>query len=422
MINKSNILKKKIAILGLGYVGLPLFVALSKFFKVVGFDINQKRINSLNKGIDSTNEFIKKELKKKDFFFTTEEKYLNDIDIYIITVPTPVNANKAPDLTKVKLACKIIGKRLARKNIVILESTVYPGVTEEICVPILEKYSQLKFNKDFYCGYSPERINPGDRVNKIYNIKKITSGSTKKTSEEIDFIYKKIINAGTFKAENIKVAEATKVIENAQRDLNIAFVNELSIIFDRMNIKTHKVLEAASTKWNFLKFYPGMVGGHCIGVDPYYLTHKSIKLGYSPKIILAGRYLNDNMYKFIGSKILKHKKINNNKKYSTLILGCTFKEDCNDLRNSQIPKLINHLKKFGVAVDYIDPYISKVSSLEKNSLKLKKFDSILFAVAHKKLIKYFKYNVLLNMLKKNGLIFDFKNVFKNIESPKIYKF
>ena len=335
----SNNQNHKIAIVGLGYVGLPLLIEFSKKFKCIGYDINKTRVQELNAGNDITNEVSQEILidsLNQNLLITTDKNLLSEYDVYIITVPTPVTDDKLPDLKFLKAASKTVAVFLNKGNIVIYESTVYPGCTEEICVPILENQSKLEFNKDFFCGYSPERINPGDKVNTLTKIKKVTSGSTPEIANVVDDIYKSIINAGTYLATSIKVAEASKAIENAQRDLNISFMNELAIIFDKMEIDTHDVLEAAGTKWNFLNFKPGIVGGHCIGVDPYYLTYKSKKLGYEPKVILSGREVNDNMGNFIGQKVISLMSQNNLeiKGSKVLILGITFKEDCPDIRNS----------------------------------------------------------------------------------------
>lgn len=343
--NKRNFFNNKIAIIGLGYVGLPLAVAFSKKFEVTGFDKNEERIISLKRNIDRTQEFSKKQIKESKLNFTCDDKKLKDINIFIIAVPTPIYNNKIPDLRNLLAATKTVSRFLKKGDLVIFESTVYPGVTDDICIPILQKNSKLKLNHGFYCAYSPERINPGDKDKKLTNIVKVVSGSNIKTLNFVSSLYSKIIKAGIYKAESIKIAEAAKVIENTQRDLNIAFVNELTTIFSKMSISTYKVLKAASTKWNFLNFYPGLVGGHCIGVDPYYLTYKSIKLKYKPKVILSGRKTNDDMYKFLAKKILNFKIQSKKKIFSLLILGYTFKEDCNDIRNSQIPKLIEYLKK-----------------------------------------------------------------------------
>lgn len=381
---------KKIAVIGLGYVGLPLAVEFGKKYDVLGFDINTDRIEELNNGIDRTKESNAEEIKASTHLkFTSVKENLKGYNIFIVTVPTPIDQFKAPDLKPLLKASETIGNVLKRGDIVIYESTVYPGCTEEDCVPILEKYSGLKFNTDFYCGYSPERINPGDKVNTLTKIKKVTSGSTPEIAELVDRLYSSVITAGTHKAPSIRVAEASKAIENAQRDLNISFVNELALIFDKMGIDTSEVIEAAGTKWNFLKYKPGLVGGHCIGVDPYYLVHKAEALGYHPQVILSGRRVNDNMGIFVANKVIKLmiKKghlINTSK---SLILGITFKENCPDIRNSRVIDIYNELTQFGLDVDVYDPYANKEEVLREYNINLldtisKKYDSIVLAVSH----------------------------------------
>ncbi len=410
--------EKKLCIIGLGYVGLPLAVEFGKKFDTIGFDINKERIEELKKGYDRTLEVDSENLKSaKKLKFTTNLEDIKDANIYIVTVPTPIDSFKRPDLTPLLKASETVGKVLKKGDIVIYESTVYPGATEEDCVPILEKFSNLKFNKDFFCGYSPERINPGDKEHTVTKIKKVTSGSTPEIAKEVDELYKSIIEAGTHLAPSIKVAEAAKVIENAQRDINIAFVNELAMIFNKMGIDTNAVLEAAGTKWNFLKFKPGLVGGHCIGVDPYYLTHKAQQLGYNPEIILAGRRLNDNMGIFVANQVVKlmikkGKKIEGSK---ILVLGITFKENCPDIRNSRVIDVINELKDFGCNVDVYDPWADKDEVKEEygidlltkeDNVDIGKYDAIVVAVAHDE----FK-----NMnLKKNDnqVIYDIKGILK----------
>lgn len=380
----------KIGIIGLGYVGLPLAVEFGKVMPVVGFDINKERIEELKKGHDRTLEVESKELKSAtQLSFSTDLQDLKSVTIFIVTVPTPVDNYKKPDLTPLISASKTVGSVLKRGDIVIYESTVYPGCTEEDCVPILEKFSSLKFNVDFFCGYSPERINPGDKLHRVSNIKKVTSGSTPEIAERVDALYKKIITAGTHKASSIKVAEAAKVIENAQRDINIAFVNELALIFDRMNIDTHEVLEAAGTKWNFLPFKPGLVGGHCIGVDPYYLTYKAESIGYHPEVINAGRRINDNMGIYIANQVIKlmaqHKHPIHNS--NILVLGITFKENCPDIRNSKVVDIITELKNFGTNVDVFDPQADDEEVKHEYGLSLiskpeNKYQAIILAVSH----------------------------------------
>jgi len=354
--------EKKISIIGLGYVGLPLAVEFGKTYKVVGFDTNVKRIEELKIGYDRTLEVSKEDIALSNHLnFSNNISDIADCQIYIVTVPTPIDIANRPDLTPLVRASETVGKILKKDDIIIYESTVYPGATEEVCVPVLEKYSGFKFNKDFFCGYSPERINPGDKVNTLVTIKKITSGSNPAVADEVDELYNTIVKAGTFKASSIKVAEAAKVIENSQRDLNIAFVNELSLIFDRIGIDTLDVLEAAASKWNFLHFKPGMVGGHCIGVDPYYLTHKAEQVGYNPQVILAGRRINDNMAKYAARSIIKRMVKNGIEisKSNVTVMGITFKENCPDIRNSKVLDLIKELKEWDINVNAYDPWADK---------------------------------------------------------------
>ena len=394
---------KKIAIIGLGYVGLPLAVELGKLYSTVGFDINQSRVDELNSGKDSTleveDDLLKSvmhagngdsEMNSIGLQITTDVSSLNDCNVYIITVPTPTDKHHRPILTPLYKASETVGAVLKRGDIVIYESTVYPGVTEDECVPVLEKVSGLKYNRDFFCGYSPERINPGDKKHTVTKILKVTSGSTPEIAEVIDQIYKSVITAGTFKASSIKVAEAAKVIENSQRDINIAFVNELSKIFNLLEIDTHEVLEAAGTKWNFLPFRPGLVGGHCIGVDPYYLAQKAQEVGYHPEIILAGRRLNDTMGKYVASEIIKLmvKKDIKVKNSNVLMLGITFKENCPDIRNTKAIDVYNELLSYNTNVDVFDPWASKDEVKHEygievfNALPKKKYDTIVLTVAH----------------------------------------
>ncbi len=389
-------LEYKIGIIGLGYVGLPLAVAFSNKFKVVGFDINQQRISELLNGIDKTLEIeedkLNNAIQTNGFLPSYNLKELDSCNFYIITVPTPIDLNKRPDLTPLKKASETIGAVLKKGDIVVYESTVYPGVTEEYCVPILEEKSGLSYNKDFFAGYSPERINPGDKLHTVEKILKVTAGSTPEIAEKVDQVYKTVIEAGTFKASSIKVAEAAKVIENSQRDINIAFVNELSKIFHLMNISTQDVLEAAGTKWNFLPFKPGLVGGHCIGVDPYYLAEKAKELGYHPDIILSGRKLNDGMGKYVAERIVKQL-IKRNLAASNskaLVLGITFKENCPDIRNSQVPNIINELNDYGIACDIYDPHATNtevehefgLSLLDKLPADLSDYKAVILAVSH----------------------------------------
>ena len=383
---------KEVAVIGLGYVGLPLAIEFGKNRKVFGFDLDKIRIRELKKRIDVTKEIPESSfLEAENLLFTDDINSIKDCSIYIITVPTPIDEVNQPNLQPLKTACKMIGGILNKKDIVIFESTVYPGCTEEFCVPILEKTSQLKFNKDFFCGYSPERINPGDKVNTLTKITKITSGSTNEISHEIDNLYKSIVSAGTYLAPSIKVAEAAKVIENTQRDLNIALVNELSVIFEKLNIDTLEVLEAAGSKWNFLPFRPGLVGGHCIGVDPYYLTHKAEQVGYNPQVILAGRRINDNMAKYLAHQVVKYMtNLGINISNSVIgVMGFTFKENCPDIRNTKIIDVINELREWGIEVKVADPWADKdeVKSLYDIDLEEidcnNKVDSLIVAVGHK---------------------------------------
>lgn len=405
---------KRIAVIGLGYVGLPLAVEFGKIYPVVGFDINNKRIEELKNGIDITKESNAEEINSSsNLIFSSEEKDLKDYNVFIVTVPTPINQFKSPDLIPLIKASELIGIFLKKGDIVIYESTVYPGCTEEDCVPVLEQYSGLKFNVDFFCGYSPERINPGDKINTLTKIKKVTSGSTPEIAFIVDGLYKSIITAGTHLAPSIKVAEASKAIENAQRDLNISFVNELALIFDKMGIDTNDVLDAAATKWNFLKYKPGLVGGHCIGVDPYYLAHKAESLGYHPQVILSGRRVNDNMGIFVANKVIKlmiHKGIVI-KGAKALVLGITFKENCPDIRNSKVSDIFKELKQFGLDVSVYDPLASKndVKKVYDIELcdKLDKYDAIVLVVSHNEFL-----TLDITKLKKTSasVIFDIKAV------------
>lgn len=407
----------KIAIIGLGYVGLPLAAAFSDKYDVIGFDINQSRIKELESGFDRTLELDEDQMRqaiRNGMKFSADLEDIKDCNLFIVTVPTPIDKNKRPDLTPLIKASQSIAKALKKGDIVVYESTVYPGVTEEICVPILEG-SGLKFNEDFYCGYSPERINPGDKDHTVTKIKKITSGSTPKIADKIDQIYASVITAGTHKACSIKVAEAAKVIENTQRDINIAFINELAMIFNKMNIDTNAVLEAAGTKWNFLNFRPGLVGGHCIGVDPYYLTHKAQELGFHPEIILAGRRINDNMGRYVAAEVVKLM-IKNDVKISSarvLVLGLTFKENCPDIRNSRVIDVIDELKEFGCRVDAYDPWVDvKEVQREYGLTPLEnydesRYDCVVLAVAHDK----FK-----GINFKSALVYDIKNIYAKADA------
>ncbi|CAI8699285.1 Vi polysaccharide biosynthesis UDP-N-acetylglucosamine C-6 dehydrogenase TviB [Pseudomonas sp. IT-P291] len=381
----------KLAVIGLGYVGLPLAVAFGKNRKVLGFDINKPRINALKSGHDTTLEVSDCELKEATYLtYSTDPESLAECNIFIVTVPTPIDEHKNPDLTPLIKASETIGKVLKKGDIVIYESTVYPGATEEECVPILEKYSGLKFNEDFYAGYSPERINPGDKEHRVTTIKKVTSGSTPEAANLIDKLYNQIITAGTYKASSIKVAEAAKVIENTQRDLNIALVNELAVIFNKMGIDTEEVLKAAGTKWNFLPFRPGLVGGHCIGVDPYYLTHKAEAIGYHPEIILAGRRLNDSMGTYIVSQLIKSmlKQRIHVEGARILVMGLTFKENCPDLRNTRVVDIVRELQEYNITVDVFDPWINHEEAKKEYAISpvcepsISTYDGIILAVAH----------------------------------------
>ena len=408
--------KKKIAIVGLGYVGLPLTVEFGKHRKVIGFDIDLKRIQELQDGVDKSQEISSQELKNtKNILFSNSLIDIKDCTIFIVTVQTPVHIDKGPNLTPLVNASEMLGKILKPGDLVIYESTVYPGATEEVCVPVLENVSGLIYNKDFYCGYSPERINPGDKQRHVSTIKKVTSGSTDEIANEVNNLYKEIITAGTYLAESIKVAEASKVIENTQRDLNIALINELSIIFNKLDIDTQSVLDAAASKWNFLPFKPGLVGGHCIGVDPYYLIHKSKEAGYTPELILSGRKINEHMGQYITNRIVDLMKDKNIKLLdaNVLIMGFTFKENCPDIRNTRVIDVYQNFKNLGCNVDVYDPWldalevqkeynIDVVDELEKN-----KYDVIIMAVAHEKFKKFSLLN-LKAFAKKSYVLFDVK--------------
>ncbi|MDP2850878.1 MAG: Vi polysaccharide biosynthesis UDP-N-acetylglucosamine C-6 dehydrogenase TviB [Sulfuricurvum sp.] len=404
----------KICVIGLGYVGLPLAHAFSEKYKVVGFDIAQWRIDELRNGHDRTLELNEAQVKQaiaNGMEFTLEINDIKDCTIYIVTVPTPIDKHKKPDLTPLIKASETIGKVLKKDDIVIYESTVYPGATEEDCVPVLEKFSGLKFNQDFFCGYSPERINPGDKEHTVTKIKKVTSGSTLEIGQKVDALYASIITAGTHLAPTIKVAEAAKVIENSQRDINIAFVNELSMIFSRLGIDTNAVLEAAGTKWNFLNFKPGLVGGHCIGVDPYYLTHKAQEVGYNPEIILAGRRLNDNMGIYVANQVIKLmiKKGHKIEGSKVLVLGITFKENCPDIRNSRVIDVIRELQEFGCQIEVSDYWADADEVAHEYGLTLQQemkpdiYDAIILAVAHNDYKK-------LQLKKPDQVVFDIKSI------------
>ena len=413
----------RIAIIGLGYVGLPLAVEFGKKYTTIGFDINESRVCGLKRGIDETGECSKTEiLDSKALSFCSDEEELVSVNIYIVTVPTPIDVHKKPDLMPLIRASKTIGKYLKPQDVVIYESTVYPGATEEVCIPVLEAVSSLRFNQDFFVGYSPERINPGDKKNRLTSIKKITSGSTPETRSLVDDLYNSIIDAGTFSASSLRVAEAAKVIENTQRDLNIALINELSIIFEKLGIDTSEVLEAAGTKWNFLPFRPGLVGGHCIGVDPYYLTYKAQAAGYHPEVILSGRKINDGMGSYLANLLVKRmivKKINVAES-RILIMGITFKENCPDTRNSKVIDIIYELQNYGVKVDVYDPCASsqevrKTYDIDMISeLPQGKYHGVVVAVAHNAFIDM-GISKVRKLCVDDGVLFDIKSIFNRAE-------
>ncbi len=414
---------KKIAVIGLGYVGFPLAYEFSKKYDVTGFDISKKRISELKNGIDKTEEYSKNQILDSKLFLSIDEKDLINQDFYIITVPTPLKKNNKPDLSPLRSASKIVGKHISKGSIIIYESTVYPGCTDEDCIPVLEKYSNLKYNVDFFCGYSPERINPGDKKRKLTDIIKVVSGSNKEVTEIIDNLYKSIIKAGTYVAQSIKVAEASKIIENVQRDVNISLMNEFALIFEKLNLDTKEVLDAASTKWNFLKFKPGLVGGHCIGVDPYYLAYKAIKNGYKPKVLLNGRKVNNSVPRSIVKSIEKKARqikldIRSSK---ILILGVTFKENCSDVRNSRVIDLYNEFKKICTNLSIHDSFADKEILKKEYGLNLlnqigEKYDIIVLAVAHKNYLKI-DFNKILN---KKHILYDVKSILpKNITTLRL---
>lgn len=415
---------QKIAVIGLGYVGLPLAVEFGKIRPVIGFDINQVRIDALREGRDGTLEVTGDELREATHLaFTTDPADLAEANIYIVTVPTPIDAHKRPDLMPLIKASETLGKVLKRGDIVIYESTVYPGATEEDCVPVLERVSGLTFNEDFFAGYSPERINPGDKTHRLPDIRKVTSGSTPEVAEEVDKLYASIITAGTYKAESIRVAEAAKVIENTQRDLNIALINELAIIFNKMGIDTEAVLKAAGTKWNFLPFRPGLVGGHCIGVDPYYLTHKAEVMGYHPQVILAGRRINDGMGAYVAGQLVKAmlKRRIQVDGARVLVLGLTFKENCPDLRNTRVVDVVRELQDYGIQVDVHDPWTNADEARHEYGLNLVQtpqdggYDGIVLAVAHDQ-FKVMGADVMRGFGKADHVLYDLKNVLDTQES------
>ena len=409
----------RVGIIGLGYVGLPLAVEFGKQQPTVGFDINQSRIDELVRGNDSTLECSDSELAEAiHLSYTSSLEELKTCNVYIVTVPTPIDEHKQPDLTPLIKASEAIGAIVSEGDVIVYESTVYPGATEEACIPVVESVSGLRFNQDFFAGYSPERINPGDKEHRVTNILKVTSGSTPEVAEYVDQLYKVIISAGTYKASSIKVAEAAKVIENTQRDVNIALINELSIIFNKLGIDTLEVLEAAGTKWNFLPFRPGLVGGHCIGVDPYYLTHKAQSVGYHPEMILAGRRLNDGMGEYVVSQLVKKmvKKRIQVEGAKVLIMGLTFKENCPDLRNTKVIDIVKELKEYNINTDILDPWCSNEEAKREYALELTKvpesdsYDAIILAVAHDE-FKEAGVQSLRNLGKSNHVIYDLKYVF-----------
>lgn len=412
-------MNRKIAVVGLGYVGLPVAVAFGKQQKVVGFDINKTRINELKNGYDRTNEVNDEDLKKSNIKFTNEPEELSKVDFIIVAVPTPINKNNQPDLTPLIKASETVGKALTQNTIVVYESTVYPGATEEDCVPVLEKFSGLTNGSDFFVGYSPERINPGDKVHTFETITKVVSGQTPEVLEVVAEVYSMVVKAGVHKASSIKVAEAAKVIENTQRDVNIALMNEIAIIFDKVGIDTSEVLDASGTKWNFLNFKPGLVGGHCIGVDPYYLTHKAQELGHHPEVILAGRRINDNMSKYVASNIIKEllKKGIEVQGMTINLLGLTFKENCPDLRNTKVIDIVRELEDYGMNVIVNDVEADKETAKKLYGIELKdknemtKTDSLIFAVPHNDYIE--DKNSYLELLNDNGLVIDIKGLIKN---------
>lgn len=412
-------MQETVAIIGLGYVGLPLAVAFGREHSVIGFDISAQRINELNEGHDSTNEVGTKDLSEaKHLRLTSDARELSRAQIYIVTVPTPVDSANRPDFSPLVSACHTVGAALEPGNIVIFESTVYPGATEEVCVPVLEAASNLRYNETFYCGYSPERINPGDKNRRLESIVKITSGSTPDVAEKVDALYRRIISAGTHKASSIKVAEAAKVIENTQRDVNIALMNELSLIFSRLGIDTQEVLEAAGTKWNFLPFRPGLVGGHCIGVDPYYLTHKAQEIGYHPEVILAGRRINDGMAQAVADRTVKLmlRNMQDLVRSKVLVLGLTFKENCPDLRNSKVFDVISALSAYMVQVDAFDPWVSADLHTQNNFRLLRSlpteatYDAIVVAVAHGEFL-HMGIDKIKKLGRREAVIFDVKGLF-----------
>ncbi len=410
--------KTKLAVIGLGYVGLPIALEFAKKISVIGFDINARRIEMMKEGIDPSNELEKEAFEGCDITFTNSLDVLREATFFIVAVPTPVDEHNVPDLTPVQKASETIGKVIKKGDYVVFESTVYPGCTEEDCLPIIEKLSGLKFCTDFKMGYSPERINPGDKQHTLATIIKIVSGCDEESLETIAKVYELVVKAGVHKASSIKVAEAAKIIENTQRDLNIALMNELSIIFDKMNINTYEVLEAAGTKWNFLKFFPGLVGGHCIGVDPYYLTYKASELGYNSKVILAGRYINDNMANYVARKVVRHiiSNVSDVKAAKVLVMGATFKENVSDIRNSKIADVVNELQEFFLNVDVVDPYADSAELKHEYGFELtdtigSEYDAVIVTVCHEPYANldeaYFS-----SITKPNGIIADLKGIYR----------
>lgn len=418
MIEKYLSKEKKICVVGLGYVGLPVALEFARKFRVVGFDINQNRVEMMQKSIDPSNELEASEFDGCDITYTSNPEDLNECTFFVVAVPTPINEHKNPDLKPLLSACKIVGGALKKDDIAVFESTVYPGCTEEDCIPVLEKVSGLTFEKDFTIGYSPERINPGDKLHTLTKITKVVSGSDENTLKKVSALYRSIIEAGVHEASSIKVAEASKIIENTQRDLNIALMNELSLIFKKMNINTYEVLAAAGTKWNFLKFFPGLVGGHCIGVDPYYLTHKAMELGYFAKVITAGRNINDAVHGQIAKEIVQYliEQDKSLKQTKVLVMGVTFKENVSDIRNSKVPELIRELQEFSINIDAVDPWADPDEFKHEYGISLKpdigsNYDAVILAVNHNSYIKldgsYFK-----NLMNTDGLLYDVKGVFR----------
>jgi len=419
MIDRLKNKEAKLAVIGLGYVGLPIALEFAKIFKVVGFDINEERVEMMKNGIDPSKELEPHEFEDKDILFSANVDDLKDCNFYIVAVPTPVDKHKVPNLVPLQKSSESIGKVIGKGDYVVYESTVYPGCTEEDCIPIIEEHSGLERTKDFMFGYSPERINPGDKVNTITKITKVVSGCCAKSADVIEQVYAMIIEAGVFRASSVKVAEAAKIIENTQRDLNIALMNELSLIFDRIGIDTVDVLDAAATKWNFIKFYPGLVGGHCIGVDPYYLTYKAISMGYEPDVILAGRRINDEMSSYVGKKtvqlIIKAGKFLTQAK--VLVMGVTFKEDVSDIRNSKVADLIKEINSFSISVHSADPHAKSEETQQHYGFDLVEnidndYDAVIVAVSHEEYLNldedYFK-----SIMSENGILIDVKSLYKN---------